>query len=320
MKETKDKLITSQDEKEYTAIQVFTGLYPEIFTFFKEIYDKRKAELKAKLANRPTKEEKEILLTDEREKIRTDFETHPLFELYSILSKPYLEIRPFLDSVLAVIPQTKNIVTSETDLKAQETLESIIKKYAQPDSKADISDFGTVLKELAQIPEGSIGIKSIAESKDSLAALGYHLIKMEGDNYYLKFIIRKYNEVQEAEIKLEEIKKGNKKNELIDGQKDQDDLETLVQSSVRKVLDEQGIEAKEPVDEIMSAEQASQYLNLAKQTIYGFTSKNEIPFFKRGKKLYFKKSELEQWLMEGKQKTLKDTQKEAIDYINKKKK
>lgn len=97
----------------------------------------------------------------------------------------------------------------------------------------------------------------------------------------------------------------------------QAELETLIQCTVRQALSEQVSNAKESVNEILSVEQAGRFLNLAKQTLYGFTSKNEIPFFKRGKKLYFRKSELEQWLTEGKQRTLKETSKEAIAHINK---
>jgi excisionase family DNA binding protein len=96
------------------------------------------------------------------------------------------------------------------------------------------------------------------------------------------------------------------------------ELETLIQDTFRKVISEQTEKAREAKDAILSVEQTSQFLNLAKQTLYGFTSKNEIPFFKKGKKLYFRKSELEQGLSEGKQKTLSETRKEAINYVNKK--
>lgn len=56
-------------------------------------------------------------------------------------------------------------------------------------------------------------------------------------------------------------------------------------------------------DEILTIEQASQLLKLAKPTIYGLTCRNEIPFIKKAKKLYFHKSELMDWLQEGRQKT-----------------
>jgi excisionase family DNA binding protein len=48
--------------------------------------------------------------------------------------------------------------------------------------------------------------------------------------------------------------------------------------------------------EYLTITQASEYLHLATPTLYGFTSKNEIPFLKKGKKLYFKKIDLDNWL------------------------
>jgi len=62
--------------------------------------------------------------------------------------------------------------------------------------------------------------------------------------------------------------------------------------------------------EMLTIKEASNYLNLAIQTIYGFTSKNEIPFIKRGKKLYFRRSDLESWLLEGKRKSNSEILKE----------
>lgn len=52
--------------------------------------------------------------------------------------------------------------------------------------------------------------------------------------------------------------------------------------------------------DMLSIEQASEYLNLAIQTIYGYTSRRAIPFYKPYKKVYFLKSELEEWVKQGK--------------------
>jgi len=49
--------------------------------------------------------------------------------------------------------------------------------------------------------------------------------------------------------------------------------------------------------EYLTITEASEYLHLALPTLYGFTSKNEIPFIKKGKKLYFKKVDLDNWLI-----------------------
>ena len=62
-----------------------------------------------------------------------------------------------------------------------------------------------------------------------------------------------------------------------------------------------------PVDvipEVMNIEQASAFLSIAKATIYQYTASSSIPHYKRGKRIYFKKDELVQWLTENKRKTI----------------
>lgn len=44
---------------------------------------------------------------------------------------------------------------------------------------------------------------------------------------------------------------------------------------------------------------AIEVTGLAKQTIYALTSKKQIPFFKRGAKLYFKSDDLYEWIEQG---------------------
>lgn len=82
-------------------------------------------------------------------------------------------------------------------------------------------------------------------------------------------------------------------------------ISEIVEASVTKVLLQQNsqTEANNSLPELLSITQAAAYLNLAKQTLYGFTCNREIPFIKKGKKLYFRKSELEKWVSEGRKKT-----------------
>lgn len=89
-----------------------------------------------------------------------------------------------------------------------------------------------------------------------------------------------------------------------------DELDSLIRNSVRQALLEQSQETSLPANNLLDIDEACKLLKLAKQTLYGFTSKNIIPFIKRGKKLYFRKSELETWLNEGKQKTIKEIEAE----------
>ena len=93
-------------------------------------------------------------------------------------------------------------------------------------------------------------------------------------------------------------------------QLDSEQLSSLIQSAVYKALKEQSDKPETSKTEFLNLIEAAKYLNLANQTIYGLTSKNEIPFLKRGKKLYFKKFELENWINEGKRKSIAEIKKE----------
>lgn len=83
-----------------------------------------------------------------------------------------------------------------------------------------------------------------------------------------------------------------------------EELENLIQTSVRKALNQQQAPAAQ--DKLLSVDEAAEFLNLARQTLYGFTSKRLVPFIKRGKKLYFRRLELEKWLSEGKRKSISE--------------
>lgn len=57
-----------------------------------------------------------------------------------------------------------------------------------------------------------------------------------------------------------------------------------------------------------------------KATWYAKISKGEVPFYKNGKKLYFLKSEIDEWLRKGKVKTISEIKKEADKYLSNTKK
>ena len=55
-----------------------------------------------------------------------------------------------------------------------------------------------------------------------------------------------------------------------------------------------------------------------KPTVYGWVHQRVIPNHRRGKKLYFLKSEIDTWLKAGRKKTIAETASEADNYINSK--
>lgn len=77
-----------------------------------------------------------------------------------------------------------------------------------------------------------------------------------------------------------------------------EELEAFIESSVKRVLKAQSVNNTANDPDHFTVKQAAAFLDLAEQTIYGLTSRNEIPHYKRGKKLYFLKAELEKWMLE----------------------
>lgn len=69
------------------------------------------------------------------------------------------------------------------------------------------------------------------------------------------------------------------------------------------------------ITEVLNLNQAAEYVSLSKSAIYKKTSERNIPHFKQGKRLYFKRSELDSWLTELKISTHAEIEKEAADYI-----
>lgn len=74
------------------------------------------------------------------------------------------------------------------------------------------------------------------------------------------------------------------------------------------------------VTEIMNLNQAASYLSISKSTMYKYTSAREIPHAKTGKRIYFKKVELDGWLTKHKIMSRDEIEQEANNYITKQKK
>lgn len=70
-------------------------------------------------------------------------------------------------------------------------------------------------------------------------------------------------------------------------------------------------------NERMDVTEAQKYIpgHPAVQTIYGWTSNGQIPYHKIGKRIYFVKSELDDWMSNGQHKSNDDLRKEAEEYV-----
>lgn len=98
------------------------------------------------------------------------------------------------------------------------------------------------------------------------------------------------------------------------------ELETLIENSVRKILNSQSTTTpQQDKDELLTVQDTAKFLSLSVSTIYGLTSKGELPVMKRSKRCYFSKVELINYLKDGKRKTVTELETEADAYLSNRK-
>jgi len=73
-------------------------------------------------------------------------------------------------------------------------------------------------------------------------------------------------------------------------------------------------------DQLLTIKQASELICLSVPTLYSLVHRAEIPVNKRGKRLYFSKQELTDWIKAGRRKTKSELSAEADQYLESKKK
>lgn len=88
--------------------------------------------------------------------------------------------------------------------------------------------------------------------------------------------------------------------------------------SIKQLL-ECRTEPQAALDQLMTIKQASEFLSLTVATLYGYVQRGAIPVSKRGKRLYFRRSELLAWIQEGRKRTVQESAVLADQYCKTKK-
>jgi excisionase family DNA binding protein len=85
--------------------------------------------------------------------------------------------------------------------------------------------------------------------------------------------------------------------------------------NLERLIESQSINAKE----VLNFHEACQFLELSQSHMYKLTSAGSIPHYKpNGKKLYFKRSELENWLLRNRSLAQDEIDQKAADFLIKK--
>jgi len=71
--------------------------------------------------------------------------------------------------------------------------------------------------------------------------------------------------------------------------------------------------------EVLNFKEACQYLELSQSHLYKLTSSGAIPHYKpNGKKIYFNRKELNNWLLRNRASSIEEIEQQAADYLIKK--
>lgn len=96
-------------------------------------------------------------------------------------------------------------------------------------------------------------------------------------------------------------------------------LSDMIQSAVKTALTEFRKTAslqQELHDDLLPAEEAAAFLDIKLSTLYYKTHHREIPFMKRGKKIYCSRKELLQWMGQGRQYTRSESNNMADERLS----
>lgn len=95
---------------------------------------------------------------------------------------------------------------------------------------------------------------------------------------------------------------------------DENEFKAFLKEVIREIMTEGISRQVDSLPEILDVKQAAKFLRLKLTTLYEKTSRKLIPHFKKGNKLYFHLAELQQWIKEGKVKTMGEIEGEASTY------
>lgn len=83
-------------------------------------------------------------------------------------------------------------------------------------------------------------------------------------------------------------------------------------SNIEQMLTEQNLLKKD----VLNFNETCQYLNVSQSHLYKLTSTRQVPHFcPQGKKLYFKRTELDTWLQRNRKSSADDIEEQATNYL-----
>jgi excisionase family DNA binding protein len=94
-------------------------------------------------------------------------------------------------------------------------------------------------------------------------------------------------------------------------------IENLLLDLKQKPID---VGKQNEAEKLLTIQEAAEFLSLTVPTIYSKVSKNQLPFMKRGKRLYFSSVQLIEYIKDGRKKSNAEIEAEAEAYLSNNKK
>lgn len=82
----------------------------------------------------------------------------------------------------------------------------------------------------------------------------------------------------------------------------------------------QKVQNQNDIETPINLDAVEEITGLSKPTLYGYVQRNEIPFYKKGNRLKFFKSEIIDWIKTGKQKTIKEVEADTDEFLSNRRK
>jgi excisionase family DNA binding protein len=97
---------------------------------------------------------------------------------------------------------------------------------------------------------------------------------------------------------------------------EKNEFTNIVQEAVQSALSTLQLQKEQPPEEdLMTVKDVCNWLDMEPSTLYQKTHYKEIPYIKKGKRLYFSRAELKNWLSEGKKHTRVEEEQQADERL-----
>ena len=95
------------------------------------------------------------------------------------------------------------------------------------------------------------------------------------------------------------------------------EMRQLIREEVEASISKNNAVATDVVEnELLTIEETAKYINMAVSSVYGLVHTKRIPYIKRGKRLIFERTKINEWLHAGRQKTREEIEEQALSEMH----